>query len=555
MNRLVLLTAAMLAVGASARAQTPGTGPVGQLQQIPPTPQPPQSLPDIRMAPAKPGPEATAPGLRILVRSLHVTGQTRFSEAELIAVARFQPGTELDLAGLRAMAARITDFYNRQGYFVAQAYLPAQDIQDGAVTIAVVEGRYGQVSLNAAPGTPPGIVRGDLGGLAPGDLVASGPLQRRLLLLSDLPGMRASATLSPGQAVGTSDLRVDLAPGRRVTGSLEADNGGDRYTGQYRGGGTVYFNEPLGIGDVASLRLLTAGSGLSYARADYQFRLGDATLGASYARLTYHLGREFSALDAKGTADVASLFASYPLVRSRDVNVRIIGSLDARDFTDRIGATNSISQRRANVFTVGLLADRRDRFGGGGWTTASADLGFGDLNIRTPVVRAIDAVTARTQGSYARLNFEIARLQSLSGPWSLYGSLRGQLASKNLDSSEKMELGGAYGVRAYPEGEAYGDEGYLASLEGRLRLAGLRGVGGHTQAFMFVDQGEVTLSKKPWVAGPNRRSLSAAGVGLAWNDDQGLSVKISYAVKLGDEPAVSAPDRSGRVWVQISKFF
>ncbi|MDQ0464390.1 hemolysin activation/secretion protein [Caulobacter ginsengisoli] len=552
MNRLVLLTATLLAVGASARAQTPGAGAGGQLQQIPPAPPAPQSLPDIRMAPATPGPEATAPGLRILVRSLHVTGQTQFTEAQLISVARFTPGAEMDLAGLRAMAARITDFYRRQGYFVAQAYLPAQDIQDGAVTIAVVEGRYGQVTLNAAPGTPTGA---GLGGLTTGDLVASGPLQRRLLLLSDLPGVQVSATLSPGQAVGTSDLRVDLSPGRRVTGSLEADNGGDRYTGEYRGGGTVNFNEPLGIGDVASLRLLTAGSGLSYARAAYQFRLGDTTLGASYARLSYHLGREFSALDGRGTADVASLFASYPLVRSRDANLRLIGSLDARDFTDRIGATNSISQRRANVFTVGLLADRRDRFWGGGWTTASADLGFGNLNIRTPVVRAIDAVTARTQGRYAKLNFEISRLQSLPGPFSLYGGLRGQLASKNLDSSEKMELGGAYGVRAYPEGEAYGDEGYLASLEGRLRLASPPGLGGHTQGFIFVDHGEVTLSKSPWVIGPNRRSLSAAGVGLGWSDDRGLSVKLSYGIKLGDEPAVSAPDRSGRIWVQISKFF
>ena len=30
------------------------------------------------------------------------------------------------------MAARIADYYHRSGYFVAQAYLPAQDIKDGA---------------------------------------------------------------------------------------------------------------------------------------------------------------------------------------------------------------------------------------------------------------------------------------------------------------------------------------------------------------------------------------------------------------------------------------
>ena len=53
----------------------------------------------------------------------------------------------------------------------------------------------------------------------------------------------------------------------------------------------------------------------------------------------------------------------------------------------------------------------------------------------------------------------------------------------------------------------------------------------------------------------SHRTLSAAGVGLSWADTRNLLVKVSYAFKLGDERATSAPDRSGRVWVQVSKFF
>ncbi|MDB5460200.1 MAG: Polypeptide-transport-associated domain protein ShlB-type, partial [Caulobacteraceae bacterium] len=184
------------------------------------------------------------------------------------------------------------------------------------------------------------------------------------------------------------------------------------------------------------------------------------------------------------------------------------------------------------------------------------NLMFGELDIKTPAVRALDAVTARTNGSYTRLSFEAARLQEVAGPLSLYGEVRGQLASKNLDSSEKMELGGAYGVRAYPEGEAYGDQGYILTAEARLRLARLSEfTGGQLQAVVFADTGSVTLSKSPWAAGPNRRTLSAAGVGLTWADAHNLAIKVSYAFKLGNEPAISAPDRSGRFWVQISKFF
>lgn len=554
MMKLSLLTIALLAVGQNVLAQPAGVG--SQLQQIPPAPAQPRSIPDIRIERNRPLADASPAGVRIAVRTLHVTGETRFTEAELIVVANFQPGRELDLASLRAMAARITDFYNRHGYFVAQAYLPAQNIQDGAVTISVVEGHYGNVALSNHADVSSRLARSLLAGLEPGDAVITAPLERRLLLLSDLPGVRVKSTLTPGEAVGTSNMLVELAPGRRITGSLEADNAGNRYTGAWRGGGTLNFNEPIGIGDVASLRVLTSGSGLNYVRGSYQAEIQAVTVGVAYAHLAYKLGREFAPLDARGTVDIASLYGSYPLIRSRDTNLYALLDLDLRTLKDRVGATSSVRDRSAHVVSPGLAGDHHDRLWGGGWTSYAVNWSLGDLNIKSPEVRAIDAVTARTNGSYQKLSFEAARLQVLSGPFSLYGEVRGQLASTNLDSSEKMELGGAYGVRAYPEGEAYGDQGYLLTAEARLRLAeASEWTGGQVQAAVFVDTGSVTLNKSPWLAGPNDRTLSAVGVGLTWSDAHYLVVKASYATRLGSERAASAPDHSGRVWVQISKFF
>src|ERR1019366_6531732 len=118
--------------------QLPGAG--EQLQQIPSLPVPERSIPDIRIERSEAPPNLAPPGVKFQVKSLHLTGETKFSEAELIAAIDFKPGSELDLADLRAMAAKISDYYVQRGYFVAQAYLPAQDVSDGAVTIAVIEG-------------------------------------------------------------------------------------------------------------------------------------------------------------------------------------------------------------------------------------------------------------------------------------------------------------------------------------------------------------------------------------------------------------------------------
>jgi hemolysin activation/secretion protein len=554
MFRSSMMTAALLVGSQSALAQPPiDAG--SQLRQIPPQPVPPPNAPVLEVAPRQQAtlPDETGPSVR--VTRLTVTGETLFSEAELIAASGFTPGAELNLGQMRAVAARITAFYNARGYFLAQAYLPPQDVSAGAVTIAVIEGRYGAVGIHNSSHVSGGVARRLLRGLDSGDIVASAPLERRLLLLSDIPGMAVRSTLAPGSEVGTSDLNVALTPGRRFTGSIEADNGGNRYTGAYRLGGTINLNNPLGIGDRLSLRVLGSTSGLAYGRAAYQLPLGALTVGASFSHIRYELGREFQGLDADGTADVASLYASYPLVRSRDSNLYLLAGADMSWFQDRIGLLDSVSDRASRTVNIGLGGDSHDRFGGGGWSSYSLSATFGTLDIRTPLDLANDALTARSDGGFGKIEYNVARLQSLAGPLSLYASLRGQIAFANLDSSEKMELGGAYGVRAYPEGEAFGDEGYIATAEARLALnRWTRGLPGQFQLIAFIDTGSVDYAHEPWFPGRNRSNRSGFGGGLNWAGPHDLVVRATYARRLGDE-ATSAPDGGGRAWFQIVKLF
>ena len=529
----------------------------GQIQQIPQPPALQKSIPDLPIKRDEPLTRPVPAGPKFLVTSLHVTGQTRFSEVELIAATGFKPGSELSLADLRALASKITDLYNRNGFFVAQAYLPPQDIKDGTVTIAVIEGRYGAIRLDNQTNVSDSTINGVLDGLNSGDPVVTAPLERRLLIISDIPGVEVKSTLSPGTLVGTSDLTVGVLPGQRVTGSVQADNAGNPYTGVYRLGANVNFNEPLGFGDVLSARVLASTTGgLIYGRLSYQAQVEDATIGAAYTAFEYKLGRQFSSLDARGAEQIASLYGSYPLVRSYNANLYGLLDFDYRTFQDKIGATSSITDRQAWVVMPGISGDTHDTFGGGGWNSFALIGSIGSLDIQSLLARISDAATARTNGGYAKLYFSVSRLQQLIGPLSLYGEVRGQIASKNLDISEKMELGGAYGVRAYPEGEAYGDEGYIASLEARLLLPRwIENLPGEMQLIAFVDTGNVTLNKNPWYTGSNSATRSGAGVGLNWAEANNFSASVTYAGQLGDTPATSAPDRFGGFWVQLVKYF
>lgn len=555
MLKSMLVAAAAMATASAAYAQ--GLPPPNaQLQQIPPSPVRETPPPEIGIVRPEIAPDAPPAGAAFQVNTLRVTGATLFSEAELIAVAGVSPGATLTLPELRNAAGRISAHYNSRGYFLAQAYLPAQDIKDGVVTIAVIEGRYGAVNLRNETNLSDRVARGRMGGLRSGDIVAIAPLERSLLLLSDIPGVVVKSTLAPGAEVGTSDLTVDIAQGRRITGSLEADNAGSRYTGTYRFGGGVNFNNPTGLGDLLSFRLLASTEGLAYGRAAYEAPVGEATLGVSYTYLTYELGREFKALDATGTAGILSVYGSYPLIRSRDSNLYAFAAIDAKTLKDEIGLGSLVSDKNSQALTVGLRGNFRDDFGGGGWTDYSLALTAGTLELETPIDRAADALTAQTAGRFNKIQFSLARLQTVSGPLSVYGAIRGQYATDNLDSSEQMELGGAYAVRAYPEGEAYGDEGYVATVEARLALdKWTTRMPGRFQLFGFVDAGQVNFAHDPWFQGPNKASRSAYGVGAQWLGPYDLFVKATYARKLGDERATSAPDEDGRFWFQVVKLF
>jgi hemolysin activation/secretion protein len=551
-----LLTAALLALSQTAFAQSTPLTSGGQIQQIPPAPSPQRAMPEIRIeqggAPATPESDSA----KILVQSLNVTGQTLYSEAQLLALTGFKPGTELTLGELRTMATKIADHYRQAGYFVAQAYLPAQNIKDGAVTITVIEGRYGQIALRNQSTLRDSVANNLLQGLNPGDPIAIVPLENRLLLLSDVPGINVKSTLAPGVAIGASDLFVDVTDSQRVTGSVEADNAGNYYTGEYRVGGTVNINNPTGHGDMASLRVLTSGQGLKYGRLSYQTLIGKATVGIAYTALEYRLGKEFASLNAHGTVEIASLYGSYPLIRSRNTNLYALAGYDDKTFQDRIDTTSTVTDKKAQVYNVGLAGNHRDSLGGGGLNTYSLTGTFGDIDIRTPAALAVDAATARTNGSFNKLGFTAARLQNVTERVSLYAGIYGQVASKNLDISEKMGLGGPYAVRSYPVGEAYGDEGYVVNLEARYLLSNFAGkIPGQLHLIGFADAGSITINSKPWTNANNHRNLSAAGVGLTWADYNNFTIKTYYGWKLGNEAATSAPDKSGRFWIQAIKYF
>lgn len=501
------------------------------------------NLPD---APDDPAAEA---GPRLQVNGFVLDGNQAMSSAELLAQLDDLTGRELTVGQLQGAANRITRLYRERGYPLARAYLPAQEIEGGRVKIAVLEGRFGQVQLNDQAGLR-GSALAPLATLQAGDAVQGKPLERSLLLLQDTPGIEVKSTLRPGTSTGTADLLVDVQSAPLISGSVDADNYGNRFVGEYRLGGTLNLNNPLGFGDRLTLRAMGSEEDQRYGRIAYQLPLGPwaTQFGVAYSDMDYQLGKDFEDLDAHGNARITSVFALQPLVRSRDFSLYGQLQFDDKRLKDDIDLFDQKSDKRARVTIVSLTGNSRDMLLGGGVNSFALAWSQGSLNIDGAAAQRADDFTSGTAGQFHKLNPSLVRLQRLSERFSLYTQLQGQWADGNLDSSEKLYLGGAYGVRAYPQGEASGDQGWLANVELRYALNEA------WQLSTFVDHGQVRLNKDTWADENNHRSLSGAGVGARWAAN-GWQISAVAAWRLGNADAESDVSRTPRVWAQVVRAF
>ena len=559
---VIALVLAEPCVAATPVPTPPSAGTVIQnVPQVPPA-RAGATLPELRVQRA-PVDGAPIDATLIPVVDLNIEGNTLFSNTELIAAADFKPGV-LTLAQLRAMTGRMADAYHAAGYFLAQVIIPAQDLDParGTVVVRVLEGRYGAITVRNPSSLRDFVVPSLLGSaVAPNQVIAAGSLERGLLLMSDLPGVVVQSTLTPGKDVGSSDLLVDIDNARRVEGSLDADNEGNVYTGRVRLGGSLQANDLLGLGDQFSARVFGASNGdLQSARVAFQVPAGPAQVGVAYTHMAYWLGGIYASLRATGVADVASAYVTYPLLRTRTANVSALADFDHKFFRDDQRTAGQRADKTARVFSLGVSGSVQDGLLAGGVTSFGLTDFIGRLDLQNPDVHAADFSTARTAGNYSKLAFNGSRLQRLDEAWSLYAGLSGQMASKNLDVSEKMELGGVNGVRAYPEGEAYGDQGAVANVEARFDLPRWELVGAQPQLVAFVDAGRNFANHRNWWTNPDgthaadRRTLGGAGLGLNLAADRNYAFKLFWAHKVGSAVTQSQADTGSRVWVQLVKY-
>lgn len=275
-------------------------------------------------------------------------------------------------------------------------------------------------------------------------------------------------------------------------------------------------------------------------------------------------------LGLKGDSQVANATVIYPFLRSPTANIYTsLGYTNKRlrDSSDFGVLRNKFNQ----MGTLGINGDVLDTWVGGGLSNYSLSFTSGVIDLSDVKKAESDDAGAggyRTQGGFGKVNYSFSRIQKLPDNFTFYSAFSGQHAANNLDSAEKMYLGGPSGVRAYSVSEAGGDNAQLLNVELRYDVP-YTTVLGVLQLQSFYDLGHVesyvNTYGNPVVNATHNNSymISGSGLGLSLVKSGIYALRTTWAHSIGDNPGRTSLDGTNadglssdsRFWLQGMGWF
>lgn len=495
--------------------------------------------------------------VRFTISNVRLDAQElKLNKEALAGILSESVGVETTLPVFNQTVDKVTAYCRSHGYPASAAYVPAQESTDGTVTIKVIPGRYGEVRIENNSRLKEDVIRSFLKGLKQGDIIRTSSLETALYSISDLSGTKAIGVLSPGKDFGTSDLTIRVEDGKNSNTVLYAENYGSKSSGPYRFGLQESLYNVGGTGARINVGALISNDNLHNYYANYEALVGHGgtKLGIGYSRMDYKLGGLFANTGANGTADTVSLFGSRPIYHLDNRKLEWRFGYDYRRLVDNLDeyrkyGLNLDSKKHSHSVHVGL-----DGYNRGPGAVVDYDVTLTAGTLGTDSNRARDfARWSDTDGAYTKLEASATGVQSLGHQTDVMLKLSGQASFNNLDSSEEMYLGGANGVRAYPQGEGSGDQGIFGTLELRYHtnLPGLT-------LSTYFDAGTTRLMHHTTSDMPinSTSTLKGWGVGVSYSKPNDWFARFDYARRIGGFDGMSDDAKSkDRMWFIVGKIW
>ncbi|NET66694.1 MAG: ShlB/FhaC/HecB family hemolysin secretion/activation protein [Moorea sp. SIO1G6] len=502
-----------------------------------PEPQPPQKLPpvDELLDPSTPSPDLPDEILediprRIVIKRFNIIGSTVFSQEKLAEITDPFLNQPISLPRLFKLRSEITKLYDQEGYVNSGAYIPPQELEDGVVTVEIIEGELEDIIVKGLSRLNPNYIKSRLA------IATKKPLNVRRLL-NGLQMLRLdplianiSAELSAGVEPGESLLEVTVTEADTFSTQIVIDNGRSPSVGSFRRRPQIREGNLLGLGDALEFNYTnTDGSDTFDVSYTLPINPRNGTLRFAYGTTASEvIEPPFDRIDIDSESRFYEITLRQPVFQTptEEVAIGITGSRQEsetsilnRPFALSAGADD---EGRTRINAIRLFQE---------WTkrseqqvlAARSQLSIGISSGDTTINRGgpdSNFFAWRGQGQWVRLLAPNTILL-----------IRGdvQLADRGLVPLEQIGIGGLQSVRGYRQDLILSDNGAFISAELRLPII-QNDSGTLVQLTPFLDFG----------TGWNRdddiddNTIASLGLGLRWQQGDLLEANIGWGLQLVD---------------------
>jgi len=475
--------------------------------------------------------KSPASAAKFFIKKINLTGNTVISNERLMRLIDLEEGKDVNMSMLNAIADEIAAVYASEGYLLVRVFVPNQEVKDETVEMVISEGRINKVFVVGNKKLSTEKLQKRMKMVQEEPALREQTLERVLLELNELMGVKVRAVLKPGDLPGTSDLVMDVTESRPYTFSFDSDNFGSRYTGPVRFGLSMTYANIFTLGDQFATRWSRSEYGQDAYTPFYTVPINSygTRMKLSYTFLENELKDSLEYLAAGGSFTSAGLEFSHLVHKSQKASFSVRTGLDLKSFENEAQGTNTTKDNLMNV-SLGFEGNFSDSFLGRTFYDLNFELGLREGDSSRALVSR-----ASGHGKIFTTNINVTRLQSakiLNSYFIL--KFQGQMNNTRALSSYLMGIGGMGSVRGYPLSAYQGDKGYNLSAEytvpfpWQVKLhSNFPDLSQVLSVVSFLEHGKIFVRDKR--LGEVNQEITTAGGGL----------KISVPKREDKSPAVS----------------
>jgi len=480
---------------------------------------------------------------KVFVKKFRTEGNTVFSEKDLAPILSLYENREITAEELQEVKNKTTRFYIDNGYVTSGVVIPDQKLEDGIITLKIIEGRLTQISVSGNSWLRSGYVKKRVELAAGDEPLNINTLQDRLKLLKQDPRIEnINANLNPGLKPGQSQLDVGVQEARPYHLSMRFNNHNSPSIGAYRGEFELSHLNLTGFGDS-----LTAQYDITEGLDDYSveysipFTRRDSTLTLKVERADAVVVAEpFNELNIESQTKTYSAAMRHPFFKSLAREIAAELKLEKRESQTRMlmfkedGFNFSEGVPANGQTTVTVLRFSQE------WVdrsltqviAARSTFSFG-LDLFSPTINNDNLSDGRFFTWLGQFQW-LRRFSFLESQILFRTDFR--YSNKPLLPVERFSIGGSSTVRGYRENQNTTDNGVVSSLEWRVPIMKLKmpwlskgETDGEFQLCPFFDFASGWNTDRQ---DPEPRSIYSIGLGARWAVNKDIRAEIYWGKSL-----------------------